>query len=165
MALYWDKISAIVPFEFYHHPEKLTPFMRELLSNGLVQPIIPTEYISIDHPPRSGTKFFATASLQKLRDDINWLSRTSDVGVGFSAIEARFNSMALSYCLAVLYNPPTKSLYTSRGSQAVPHTVYIPPRLHSADPSQPKLWPGSGLATMLVKICAPVAQMDRAAVS
>jgi hypothetical protein len=32
----------------------------------------------LGHPPASGTKFFATATLQTLRDDINWLSRASD---------------------------------------------------------------------------------------
>ena len=41
-----------------------------LVSAGLLKPL--------GHPPASGTKFFATATLQKLRDDINWLSRASD---------------------------------------------------------------------------------------
>jgi hypothetical protein len=41
-----------------------------LVSAGLLRPL--------GHPPASGTKFFATATLQKLGDDINWLSRASD---------------------------------------------------------------------------------------
>jgi hypothetical protein len=41
-----------------------------LVSAGLLKPL--------GHPPASGTKFFATAALLKLRDDINWLSRASD---------------------------------------------------------------------------------------
>jgi hypothetical protein len=41
-----------------------------LVSAGLLKPL--------GHPPASGTKFFATATLQKLRDDLNWLSRASD---------------------------------------------------------------------------------------
>jgi hypothetical protein len=41
-----------------------------LVSAGLLKPL--------GHPPTSGTKFFATATLLKLRDDINWLSRASD---------------------------------------------------------------------------------------
>ena len=42
-----------------------------LVSAGLLKPL--------GHPPASGTKFFATATLLKLRDDINWLARASDV--------------------------------------------------------------------------------------
>jgi len=41
-----------------------------LVSAGLLKPL--------GHPPSSGTKFFATATLQKLRDDLNWLTRASD---------------------------------------------------------------------------------------
>jgi hypothetical protein len=41
-----------------------------LVNAGLLKPL--------GHPPASGTKFFATATLQKLREDINWLSRASD---------------------------------------------------------------------------------------
>ena len=41
-----------------------------LVSAGLLKPL--------GHPPASGTKFFATATLLKLRDDVNWLARASD---------------------------------------------------------------------------------------
>jgi hypothetical protein len=41
-----------------------------LVSAGLLKPL--------GHPPASGTKFFATATLQKLREDVNWLARASD---------------------------------------------------------------------------------------
>ena len=41
-----------------------------LVSAGLLKPL--------GHPPASGTKFFATATLEKLRGNINWLSRASD---------------------------------------------------------------------------------------
>src|SRR5271154_1935647 len=41
-----------------------------LVNAGLLRPL--------GHPPASGTKFFATATLQKLRDDLTWLSRASD---------------------------------------------------------------------------------------
>ncbi|MGH7993394.1 MAG: hypothetical protein ACREDQ_07755 [Limisphaerales bacterium] len=41
-----------------------------LVSAGLLKPL--------GHPPASGTKYFATATLLKLRDDLNWLSRASD---------------------------------------------------------------------------------------
>jgi hypothetical protein len=41
-----------------------------LVSAGLLKPL--------GHPPASGTKFFATSTLLKLRDDLNWLARASD---------------------------------------------------------------------------------------
>jgi hypothetical protein len=41
-----------------------------LVSAGLLKPL--------GHPLASGTKFFATATLQKRRDDINWLSCATD---------------------------------------------------------------------------------------
>lgn len=42
-----------------------------LVSAGLLKPLGP--------PPASGTKFFATATLLKLRDDVKWLARASEV--------------------------------------------------------------------------------------
>jgi hypothetical protein len=41
-----------------------------LVSAGLLKPL--------GHPPACGTKFFATVTLQKLREDLNWLARASD---------------------------------------------------------------------------------------
>jgi hypothetical protein len=41
-----------------------------LVSAGLLKPL--------EHPPASGTKYFATATILKLRDDVQWLSRASD---------------------------------------------------------------------------------------
>jgi hypothetical protein len=41
-----------------------------LVSAGLLKPL--------GNPPASGTKFFATVTLLKLRDDLNWLARASD---------------------------------------------------------------------------------------
>src|SRR5262245_37375621 len=33
---------------------------------------------TLGRPPASGSKYFATAELQKLREDIRWLTRASD---------------------------------------------------------------------------------------
>jgi hypothetical protein len=41
-----------------------------LVNAGLLKPL--------GKPPASGTKYFATAMLAKLRDDLNWLARASD---------------------------------------------------------------------------------------
>jgi len=46
-----------------------------LVRAGLLKPL--------GHPPRSGTKYFATVTLLKLREDINWLARASDVISGY----------------------------------------------------------------------------------
>lgn len=45
IVLYWDKIGSIVPIEFLENPEKLQPYMREMLSNNLIIPIVPDEII------------------------------------------------------------------------------------------------------------------------
>ncbi|MDR2331444.1 MAG: hypothetical protein LBE58_17725 [Comamonas sp.] len=43
--LYWDKLSSIVPMGYMHRPEQMSDFMRALLTEGLVEPIIPAEHI------------------------------------------------------------------------------------------------------------------------
>ena len=43
--LYWDKLASIVPMEHMGNPEKLTPFMRELVHQDLVRQVFPAEYI------------------------------------------------------------------------------------------------------------------------
>jgi len=43
--LYWDRLSSIVPMDHLHHPDQTSDFMRELLAEGLVQPVIPSEYV------------------------------------------------------------------------------------------------------------------------
>jgi hypothetical protein len=45
-----------------------------LVNAGLLKPL--------GRPPASGTKFFATTTLQKFRDDLKWLARASDAIVG-----------------------------------------------------------------------------------
>lgn len=42
-----------------------------LVSAGLLKPL--------GHPPQSGSKYFASADLQELRNDTRWLARASDV--------------------------------------------------------------------------------------
>lgn len=46
-----------------------------LVSCGLLKPL--------GHPPASGSKYFATADLQALRNDSRWLAKASDVLVSF----------------------------------------------------------------------------------
>lgn len=43
--LYWDKLSSIVPMDYLDRPEQTSEFMRELLAEGLVEPIIPARYL------------------------------------------------------------------------------------------------------------------------
>lgn len=43
--LYWDRLSSIVPRDHLHRPEQMSPFMRDLLTEGLVVPVIPGRYI------------------------------------------------------------------------------------------------------------------------
>lgn len=45
MLLYWDRLNAIVPFEYHYEPERLEPKMRDMVRAGLVQPIAPGMYL------------------------------------------------------------------------------------------------------------------------
>lgn len=46
-----------------------------LVANRLLKPL--------GRPPPSGTKYFATATLEELRRDVKWLARASDVIVEY----------------------------------------------------------------------------------
>lgn len=46
-----------------------------LVSAGLLKPL--------GHPPQSGSKYFATAAIQTLRNDTRWLAKASDAIVNF----------------------------------------------------------------------------------
>ncbi|WP_027793154.1 hypothetical protein [Paraburkholderia acidipaludis] len=43
--LYWDKLSSIVPMDYLQRPEQMSDFMRTLLTEGLVEPVIPAHHI------------------------------------------------------------------------------------------------------------------------
>ncbi|MDR6694025.1 DUF6236 family protein [Stenotrophomonas sp. 1337] len=67
--LYWDRMSAIVPREQLRRPEQMTPFMRDLLTDGLVVPIAPGRYMH--HVPRFDESFIAMVE-ERLRRS-SWL--------------------------------------------------------------------------------------------
>ena len=46
VLLYWDTIKSIVPIDYVNAPEQHSAEMRELLAAGLVEPVMPSEYIS-----------------------------------------------------------------------------------------------------------------------
>lgn len=43
--LYWDKLSSIIPWDHLHHPDQLAPHMQQLLTEGLVEPIMPGRFV------------------------------------------------------------------------------------------------------------------------
>jgi hypothetical protein len=43
--LYWDKLSSIVPMDYIGRPEQFSPFMRQLVEEGLVEQIFPAQYL------------------------------------------------------------------------------------------------------------------------
>lgn len=43
--LYWDGLSSIVPMDYIDHPEELGPFMEQLVGEGLVEQVFPTQYL------------------------------------------------------------------------------------------------------------------------
>ena len=53
----------------------------------------------LGHPPRSGTKYFATVILQELASDPAWLAKASDAIVRFWEVKnRRRGSMKASHC-------------------------------------------------------------------
>ena len=62
-----DRLTATQTAWFLgFEPEEITL----LISAGLLKPL--------GHPPRNGTKFFATETLEQIRRDEKWLARASD---------------------------------------------------------------------------------------
>lgn len=43
--LYWDKLSSIVPMDYIDAPEQLSPFMRQLVHEDLVEQIFPAHHL------------------------------------------------------------------------------------------------------------------------
>jgi hypothetical protein len=46
VLLYWDKVGAIVPYEYIEDPDRLGGYMVGLVREHLVQQIIPGQYLS-----------------------------------------------------------------------------------------------------------------------
>ncbi|EAT59175.1 hypothetical protein [Chlorobium ferrooxidans] len=45
MLLYWDEVGAIIPYDFIDNPEKLNCHTRSLVTEELIQQIIPSQYL------------------------------------------------------------------------------------------------------------------------
>lgn len=43
--LYWDKLVSIVPLDHLDDPEHLSPNTRDLMTEGLVEPVMPSSYV------------------------------------------------------------------------------------------------------------------------
>lgn len=43
--LYWDKLSSIVPMDHIEHPEQFSPFMQQLVQEGLVEQVFPAHHL------------------------------------------------------------------------------------------------------------------------
>jgi hypothetical protein len=44
-VLYWDKLASIVPMDYLHAPEQMDEVTRNLMSEGLVEPVVPGMYL------------------------------------------------------------------------------------------------------------------------
>lgn len=44
ILLYWDKVGSVVPEDYLYNPGKLEPVMKDLVSAGLVEQIVPATY-------------------------------------------------------------------------------------------------------------------------
>jgi len=43
--LYWDKLSSIVPMDHIEQPEQFSPFMQQLVQEGLVEQVFPSQHL------------------------------------------------------------------------------------------------------------------------
>lgn len=69
--LYWDKVASITPMDHTHNPEQMTPFMRELLQQGLIRQIFPAEHI---HKIMGFEKYFIKMISKRLTSQSRILS-------------------------------------------------------------------------------------------
>lgn len=46
VLLYWDRVGAIVPYDYIEDPDQLGPYMLSLVREGLVEQVIPGMYLS-----------------------------------------------------------------------------------------------------------------------
>jgi hypothetical protein len=44
-VLYWDKLASIVPMDYLHAPEQMDEVTRNLMSEGLVEPVVPGMFL------------------------------------------------------------------------------------------------------------------------
>jgi hypothetical protein len=42
---YWDKVGSIVPLDFLDRPNMLDKHMRELVEAGLIEQVVPEQYL------------------------------------------------------------------------------------------------------------------------
>jgi hypothetical protein len=47
VLLYWDSVGSIVPTEYLDEPDKLGPYMKSLVKEGLVHQIVPSYHLSM----------------------------------------------------------------------------------------------------------------------
>ena len=45
VLLYYDEVGSIVPQQYFYAPEEYNPYMRNLIQEGLVNPINPIEVL------------------------------------------------------------------------------------------------------------------------
>ncbi len=78
--LYWERFSAIVPYEYVAEPRRYSPWMRDLVAAGLVKTIQPVDHMD-GLPQDVGLPFVDVAQ--------RWLdARGGDTGTHFASIHA-----------------------------------------------------------------------------
>jgi len=71
VLLYWDRVGSIVPSEFLYQPERLGPYMADLVRAGLVEQVIPAERMrDIPHFAESFLEYVDAQSSRR-----TWLQR------------------------------------------------------------------------------------------
>lgn len=73
---YWDKVGSIVPLDYLNNPNRLNPYMRELVHEGLIEQVVPEDYIG-------GIPNFESGFLNHIESDsvINSISNLGKLGL------------------------------------------------------------------------------------
>lgn len=122
LLLYWDKVGAIVPYEYIEDPDKLGPYMVGLVRERLVEQIIPGQYLGrIKNFKRAFLQYIDTKDfkakyrsswpqvhmekLQRVGDELCNRGLARKVGREYSPwyrVEPRTAAMFMAYLAAVL---------------------------------------------------------------
>jgi hypothetical protein len=115
--LYWDEVASIVPYEMMGDPERMSPYMRDLMSNGLLRAMHPDsvldgsfgdrfiEYIMSMSPPqlRRRQDLFAQGETTPIhRAKFTWrlFSDLGRLGLASSRIHQRGDWFHVETCSA-----------------------------------------------------------------
>lgn len=123
--LYLDKLGSIVPSEYIYNPDKLSPYMRDLVSAELVEQVFPAQYIPYNTKfeenfikliksngydkmgqKNAGLQGYFKIHIEKfgdrLKDELKSLGLLNEIGYPWYFVEKNTATLLMTYVAAVL---------------------------------------------------------------